>query len=201
MVDNFYKIGSMLKWNSDDEFYFLQILRRKKDLPEEIKGSNKSARLIKSYYINNLAHLNAIKEEVIGLCEVFNARAGINLNKRSYKKCALQTVRTILDQIDNQNNRSARRAFNTVCGKYTIGSDKHWILDYDEGSLSLDQKDHIRFELNKALPVGDKIIDFIPTKQGTHIITKPFDLRFAKEILDNYELDVHKNNPTVLFIP
>jgi len=199
MIDNFELISTLLKYNSDDEFYFLQVIKRKKDQPEELKGSNNSARLIKSYYINSVEHLMSLKEEIIDICKVFNARAGINLNKRSYKKCALQTVRTILDQMDNENYKSSRRAFNTVCGKYSIG-DKHWILDYDGGELYEFEKVFLEKELYHFKPIGDKVLAYIPTRQGVHIITKPFNLFEAEDFLKELEISVHKNNPTILYI-
>ena len=201
MVDNWNKIAGLLNWQSDDEFYFLQVIVRKKDLPDAIKGSNNSARLIKSYYIKNEDHFYAIKDEVIKLCEVFNARAGINLNKRSFNKNALQTARTILDQIADGNYKSAHRAYNTVCGRYVAGSDKSWILDYDNGIMDKHTFTRLSWVLENCMPIGNKIIDRIVTKHGEHIITKPFNLKEAEYILNEFKLDVHKNNPTVLFIP
>ena len=201
MTDNWDQIADLLEWDSEDEFYFLQIIRRKKDLPEELKGSNNSARLIKSYYIKNIEHYHAVKDEAVKLCEVFNARAGINLNKRSFEKNALQTARTILDQLANKNYTSAHRAYNTVCGRYTAGSDKKWLLDYDDGVLSMMEKRRLAFVLDNCMPLGSKIITVIPTKSGEHIITKPFNLKEAEPILKEFEIDVHKNNPVNLFIP
>ncbi len=201
MIDNFEQISKLLSWNSEDEFYFVQILRRKKDLPNEIKGSNNSARLIKSYYINSVKHLFSVKDEIIKLCEVFTARAGINLNKRSYKKTALQTARTILDQVSNKEYKHARRAFNTVCGRYSHG-DKHWILDIDDtkdiSSLMLTYINYHCRPISKSLEES-KIYDIIETKSGRHIITKPFDISKFKEKYP--DIDIHKNNPTILYIP
>jgi len=46
---------------------------------------------------------------------------------------------------------------------------------------------------------NSKIYTQIPTKNGYHIITKPFNL---KQFKDKYpDIDVHKNNPTILYIP
>lgn len=39
----------------------------------------------------------------------------------------------------------------------------------------------------------------IPTMNGCHLITKPFNLQKFKEKFP--EIDVHKNNPTILYIP
>ena len=40
------------------------------------------------------------EEEIINICKLFNARAGINLNKRNFEKCSLQAAKLILDQIN-----------------------------------------------------------------------------------------------------
>lgn len=44
-----------------------------------------------------------------------------------------------------------------------------------------------------------KYVSCIPTKNGKHLITIPFDLRQFRKIY--LKIDVHKNNPTVLYIP
>ena len=56
MIDNFDLIKTMLKFESEDDFYFAQIIQRKKDNPNGVNGSNNSSRLIKAYYINMLMH-------------------------------------------------------------------------------------------------------------------------------------------------
>lgn len=43
------------------------------------------------------------------------------------------------------------------------------------------------------------LIDEIPTVNGYHLITKPFNLQKFKEIFPY--IDVHKNNPTLLYFP
>jgi len=88
MIDNFDLIRPMLKFESEDDFYFVQILQRKKDNPNGVNGSNNSSRLIKAYYLNSVEHLDLFKDEMIFFANHFNARVGINLNKRSYEKTA-----------------------------------------------------------------------------------------------------------------
>ena len=70
-------------FESSDDFYFLQILKRKKEHPD--LGSNSIT--VHTYYVNSLEHFKNIEKEVINLCEFHNARAYINLNKRSYSIC------------------------------------------------------------------------------------------------------------------
>jgi len=40
-------------------------------------------------------------------------------------------------------------------------------------------------------------LNFVPTKSGVHIITRPFNLKKFKEKYPN--VDVHKDNPTILY--
>ena len=49
-VDNFDKVIDFMKFSSPDDFYFLQIIQRKKDGNNTGRGNN-GARLIKAYYI------------------------------------------------------------------------------------------------------------------------------------------------------
>jgi hypothetical protein len=50
-------------------------------------------------------------------------------------------------------------------------------------------------------PVGDKVIAEIPTKNGVHLITRPFNLQEFKETFDGDWDIIHKNNPTLLYCP
>lgn len=197
MVDNFNQIRDLLDFRSEDDFYFLQILQRKKDHKEgKVNGANNNSMLIKAYYISSLSYFDFIKPEVIELCKLFNARAGINLNRRSFKKMALQHLRKITDQILNEDYFHASKAYNSVCGAYSNESDKNWIIDIDDKDYDSDEL--IEF-INLLKPHGYKYIAKIPSKNGYHIITRPFDLQAFK--LDGPDLEVHKNNPTNLFIP
>jgi len=48
---------------------------------------------------------------------------------------------------------------------------------------------------------GRKIFSFIPTPNGLHIISPPFDLNKFKDLVSKHKLplpDIHKNNPTIL---
>ena len=52
MVDNFALIRDFMKFDDPDQFYFLQILQRKKDGPGlngTVSGTNNKARSIKTY--------------------------------------------------------------------------------------------------------------------------------------------------------
>ena len=71
-VDNFELIRRFMHFESTDQFYFMQILQRKKDGPGPngiVCGTNNKARAIKSYCITSVEMLYRISIEVKHLCE------------------------------------------------------------------------------------------------------------------------------------
>ena len=198
MVDNFDVIAPLLDFSDDNYFYFVQILQRKKDnKPGLINGANNNSRLIKAYYINSLEKYEFYKTEIIEISKLFNARAGIDLNRKHYEKMCLQHVKKIVDQILNSEFRKAHKAYNHVLGSFNHEKNKRWILDIDD--INMDTTEMMHFINHECQPLGDKYVATIPSKNGYHIIVKPFDLsRFGTSFPG---IDIHKNNPTNLFIP
>lgn len=199
IVDNFDLIIPLLNFDNPDNFYFVQVIQRKKDHKEENKrlGRNNNARLIKAYYINSLEKLIEHKDEMIKLAEVFNARIGINLNRRNRKQVAMATLVRVADSIASDVYDIAK-AYNSSCGA-SMGTDKTWIVDIDTKDAVIIGTIETLIDLH-CEPIGEtKIIARIPTKSGMHLITRSFNSKVFGERCPG--VDVHKNNPTVLFIP
>jgi hypothetical protein len=191
MRNNFKHISQLLKFDSEDDFYHVQILKRKKENPEI--GSN--SYVVKTYYITSLTHLNAKQDEIINLCTYHNARAYINLNRRSFERIAFHMLKKTTDIIMNKDYKSVRNAYESVCGEYGSGKDKYWIIDIDPEHFEIAPT--LKWHLTDLMPMGNKVIDEIPTKNGYHIITTPFDMGEFKKLYP--EVEVHKNNPTILY--
>lgn len=194
MVDNLRLILPFLKFESEDDFYYLQILQRKKENPQI--GSN--SRVIKNYYINSEEYLINHYDEIKKLCEVFNARASIRLNKRSYEKVAFKVMVNIANTMSNREYEFIKASYDRACGLGHNDKEKKWILDFD--FILKSQKDiqsYIHY-INKQQPEGNKVLATIPSKNGFHLITKPFDLR---EFERDFNVEIHKDNPTNLYIP
>lgn len=194
MVDNFDLIENLLKFESSDDFYFLLLIKRKKENDE--LGSNN--RVIRSYFIKSKEQLRKHEKEIKDLCTVTNSRAYINLNRRSLRRIGLATLKNITDHIMNEDYEHIHRAYTTVCGQYKYENNPTFIIDIDE-ELGRKHNDMIRFIETECEPIGNKFVTIVPTKNGSHIIMKSFNLQKFKEKYP--DVDVHKNNPTILFIP
>jgi len=206
MIDNFDLIIPLLNFDDPDKFYFVQVIQRKKDHKEENKrlGRNNNARLIRPYYINSLEKLLEYKPEMIALANLFNARVGINLNPRSRKAVALDTLTRVSESI-RSGIYDVAKAYNSSCGA-SLGTDKTWIIDLDltegEGVSSFFKR---MMDIERTItslqpePGSNKILAKIPSKSGMHLITKAFNsLEFSKA---HPGIEIHKNNPTVLYVP
>jgi len=205
-VDNFEQIKSMLVFDSEDDFYHLQILKRKKENPD--LGSN--SYVVKTYYVSSVEYLESKRAEIINLCQFNNARACINLNRRSFEKMAFNTMKKIADQIMNRDFKSVRKAYESACGAHSNESDKKWLLDIDWADFLMDG-DGLEEQRNKLVnDVTTRVQHFIretgkddtiwtvQTRNGVHLITRPFDPRlFAQEWP---QIVIQKNNPTILYI-
>jgi hypothetical protein len=195
MIDNLQTMLNLLVFRSEDDFYHLQIIKRKKEHPELDSNSY----VVKSYYINSTQYLLDKWNEIVTLCAHHNARACINLNRRSFEKCAFQLLRKVSDQILNKDYRSCRKAYESVCGTYSNEPDKKWIIAVDthDATVGMVIVKHIRGLMPE--PGTSKLVATIPTKNDYHIITRPFDIAEFRKVFPNIE--IHKDNPTILYIP
>lgn len=204
MIDNFKLIKSLLEFPNDDIYYHLQILRRGKDHPE-LPAAN---RVIKPYFICSLESLDYVEDEIKKLCEFFEARAYINLTPKSIKKTTMLQLKYLAQRAYEGDFKKIWKSWNTCAGEIK-GEETRWVVDYDypyPESCHTDDDVWI-LEANidsKCEPVKmmngkyvSKVIAEIPTKNGVHIITTPFNLQQFKQIYP--DVDVHKNNPTLLY--
>lgn len=197
IVDNFRLFERVLNFKSDDEFYFVQVLVRKKDgnSGPGINGDNKN-RLIKFYRIRSIQELQQLEHEIKGICNLCNARAYIHPTKRSFSEVADEYLRVSTDVYLSKDYKGLIGSYSTACGKSFIKSDKKFIIDLD-GEDVKKANEIADFIDNECKPDGIKLQYIVPTVHGMHFITKPFDVgKFTSEYPN---IDVHKNNPTLLY--
>lgn len=192
MIDNLGKILPFLEFESPDDFYYLQILQRKKENPQ--LGSN--SRVIKNYYITSKEHLLKRYDEIKTLCTILNARASIRLNKRSFEKVGFKALENMANSMQNREYKFLNKSYDRGCGLLHNDKNKKWILDID--CVSEVEASMIHY-IHNIEPVGPKVLTTLRSKTGYHLITSPFRLDKFKEKYP--EVEVHKDNPTNLFIP
>ena len=212
MVDNFELIKPLLSFDKHGDFYFLQILQRKKDGCNVPNSSDNQRRLVKDYHITSTEKLDSLRDEIIASCNETGARAYIRLNKRNYRTVSMAFAEeTLMKARTNQEFGNTFNEINSVIGRYPEPGkgNKTWIVDIDntnvDSKIVKDIKDII---VNYCQPFDvEKIVAFIPTKSGVHLITRPFNQEtfyrmFSQIKLSNEnEVDIKKDNPTVLYVP
>jgi hypothetical protein len=195
IVDNFLQIETLLSFDNDDVFYFGQIIQRRKDLVRlGINEVGPDNRIVKDIYIKSLKEYKEKQNLIKDICHATNSRFYMHLNKRSKKDVAFELLKIVADALQRGDDYSSlRSSYATACGQKVSDKDKKWIIDIDCDVSQIDWK---AIEgLKNCRPEGEKILAILPTLNGVHIITKPFDSSFVK----GWKVDIHKNNPTVVY--
>ena len=200
IVDNFNVFKKIINTLNEDEFYFVQILIRGKDGHTEpgINGNNKN-RLIKFYTIKSAEHLEKVENEIKSICNAVNARAYIHPTKRSFKAVSKECLKATVEMFLSENNMGLKGAYSTACGKSYITSDKKFVIDLDDENASQEKiKEIVDYITNECEPLShNKLCYRVDTAHGMHLITTPFNT--AKFCQKFPGIDVHKNNPTLLY--
>ena len=187
-VDNFKLIGEYVEQLqlTEDEFLFGQIMVRKKDGSRFAKSNNQ---IIKDLVFRKKEDFETKKDQIVAITEALGARVYINLNPRKFSEIAIDTAGVCLDYIRNGSVVACRSAFSTACGKFKAKRGT-WVVDIDKEDLPY------LTSILSFIPL-DALVQQIPTVNGVHIITTGFDSRKLKEKYS--DLDIHKNNPTLLY--
>lgn len=190
VIDNFRLILPHLKYeNVEDHFYLLEVIKRRKENPEMKTG----AELLNVIYLYN-GELEQRKDEIIAACHKNKARAYIRLNRRSAMRTAIRTLQKVAEFIDNGNCKAAKKAYYSASTSSHSDPQKKWLID-------IDMKNDIYVDNVSSLitTIGGVVYARVPTLNGVHLITSPFNR--ANENWKHYfsKIDVHKDNPTVLY--
>lgn len=200
IVDNFELFKSVMKFDSEDDFYFVQILIRGKDGHTEqgVNGNNKN-RLIKIYTIKSAEHLSRVEEEIKAICHAVNARAYIHPSRRSFREVANEMFRNFTQTFLSHNDVGLKGCYSTACGKSFITKHKLYVIDLDEEFAETNKLNEITEFIEEECEPFDtlKLQYIVPTAHGNHLICKPFNT--AKFGQKYPEVNVHKNNPTLLY--
>ena len=182
IIDNTEQIKKLIAGCCKDEFYMLQILHRAKDgkTPYEPEGKKISQQTVKTYYISSPEYLDYKMNEIRDLCKLFNARAYINLNRKSWRQISLKSLSIlagVISQVDNNPDewRCVKTIIDSACGQTgACDKNKTWVVDVDTKDES--ELERIKDVIRQCEPLNEeKIIATVPTLHGYHLISKPFN--------------------------
>ena len=197
MIDNFDTIADIIagKELTEDNFFLIQCIRRHKDVGNEDMKANNI--VVDNFFIADEEDLLKKKEYIIRVCELNNARAYIRLNKRSYRKVALQTMANIAERIAN-NDYEVKNAYLTTCGRFA--EERTFLLDIDYVDVTFDLTEMEEYVGELLMEARKKaVMHKVPTKNGYHLITSGFNTQ--KFGMKYPTVSVHKDNPTILYVP
>jgi len=195
------EVIKLLLEDKPDYFYVVTIMTRNKDHGLSAPEKSQKNRTIKEYYIESIEYLERNYPVIKKLCQVFNARAYINLNRKNKKSLGLEIMSQTLEKLKSESDNYLNVMSKAVGNLKTDSDYRRWILDIDD-------KDEVIISeylsiLESVNPIGkSKYVAKIPTINGIHIVSKPFDLMdFSKKVEKESlpRIDVQKNNPTLLY--
>lgn len=199
MINNFQLLKGLLQFDNEGDFYFIQLIQRKKDNPEIARNMN----IINNYYVYSLEDYTKKIDRIIHECDAHNARAYLRVNVRNAKKVGMVMLKKVTDLIISEDYEALKSAYTAAAGDTHSQKYPRWIVDIDEKDPLVihNVKAYIDYLLITFGSVGKTYCRWmdVPTKNGIHIITNPFRLDLFKQQFPT--VDVHKDNPTILYIP
>lgn len=206
VVNNFETIKNILNFDGKS-VYLVWLVMRNKDGNTQAKGNNRN-RTIKSYYFLTKEQLEMRQEEIIKLCDLFNCRAYIGINKKPMNKVLFQLQNTLTDYMQqyfggNEFIPNIHALVDSSVMKCGTEGRRMWIVD-------IDTKDRTQIEaivriINSCRSNFDcNVINELQTAHGVHLITHPFEIpQYEKLINEDTEIrefpEIKKEGLTLLY--
>lgn len=201
LIDNFKEITNFIQTKDlkFKDFFFLQIIERKKENPS-LKENN----IIETIHIRDSYDLLKNKDKIIYLCERNNARCYFNVNKRNTSVIASVIAKSFIDIINEKQYCDINNKFNSIIGStHSENRDsQRYIVDIDTKEESIISKYEElllkTYKERKSTPKWERI----NTINGIHLIAKPFDFKLFYTYLDIEQLEhpsVFTDNCTLLY--
>ena len=210
-INNIEKISKLLVSNfcntleETDAFFNIQLIQRKKDTTD----CEANSRLIKSINIpfknsitDFLEEFKKMEPTILKLCHNESCRAMINLNPCSKKNMHLKFIQKLTNNL--MENNLNQFPFNNkgmiqsvIDNSHISGQPKLWVLDIDtKGEEFLnkviqfleDHKSELNFKVESEVNI---VIETIESKNGFHLITRPFNVQIFNKQFPDIEIKKH----------
>jgi hypothetical protein len=208
MIDNFKDIQELLEFGKDT-YYYLQVIRRRKDPGNEDQKEPERSMWCK--FVCRPESLERRREEIIGLCNHFNARAYIELNPRSLEKFTILCARKFLDRVYYHDYTNVFSVQNSIAlSEDTISTrsilmKRRWMFDIDrpedlQGIRDWATKNEI--VLRKTIPTPNGYHQLIDAFNYTNLgIKLGTDFTIKTEEGTEITTSVKSTSNTILYCP
>lgn len=187
ILDNYEELKPFIKFEDQDTFYFLEVLKRRKDNPEL---KHQTAKLY-SRFITKPESLERAYLDVKVICESENARAYLSILPRSLerftKECALEFTRRVCEGVYSSSYKIPDEI--ALISKTVKKDNNMWLLDIDENPG----------EVLEYLKDKVEILGKVETFSGIHAFCKPFNYPLIFKDLEKLEDDNFKMNSGTCF--
>lgn len=212
MTDNFKNYEKLIHLNGGlpadnekgilDKYYVIELMRRGKDNPD-LPAANYH---FKNYYIYSWRDLERYKEEIKNICELLRLRAYCSVNYKLMSQVALDTMAEQARRIAAHDYKKFYAIFESCSGKFVERDNSMWVIDID-GWVSDDDLYDLQNYIDRMDSRYEKKLVFVmPTRNGVHLITRPFNLKqfkdgFIANFGNRFETipDIKKNHLTLLY--
>lgn len=198
MIDNWKAVKDLLTFESDDDYYFLEVLQRRKDYPAELQPKVKDHMMLASWFITSKEKLDRVEEEAKALCRLKGARAYLNPSVKSKKRTTVLLMRECLSMMENDDFSKVESKLASAAGQCSGSKDRRMFL------VDVDTKDSSTLELVLSLieAVAPEAKHWtMPTVHGYHVVSTPFDVKkfndLGGRLLKNVE--IKHNCPALLY--
>lgn len=208
MINNFKLIEPLLGFDNPGDCYFIQLLKRQKDNPT----LHRNMVNVDNFFIYSLEEYREMEQRIIDVATLHNARAYLRVNRRNTEKLALNTLVKVSNLILSKDYKSVKNAYLSAAGEHNSEPVKRWVVDLDRTVpphqyadlcfrvYDLIESLHKECNRNSNQPKYE-ILAEIPTKNGMHLIVNPFNLKKFRDLTPDLSIDIHKDNPTILYMP
>lgn len=195
MIDNFNLIcGYLPQEPVEDLVYQVMVLVRKKDHPH-LTHKNNTQRIIYSCIVRCAEGLREKESLLKQISEIGQARVMITIMPKHLREMCWNVQRTNLEYLSsNQFATKAFRIADTCLGSMKPAKE-HRLFLWD-----IDAKEDLEPFVETLKDSGAEVVLTVPTRSGYHVHTKPFNY-VTPNIKEELKLDMHKNNPTLLYLP
>lgn len=167
-IDNFDLVKRIMNYQSDDDVYFVQIIKRKKDNPNMYFAHN-ACDYLTYYLFKSIEEFESKKDEIKTICKKTNSRAYIYLNKRSADAVNNYATNVLRDRFLRHRNEKHLLGHEV---EFAAGQSKDWpdreicFLDIDSNDENIYKEVVSQLNINNIKPLAT----YRSTNNGWHII-------------------------------